>query len=69
MTGPVINLHFLTHCIITREEYDALEREVRARVYAGDATIAERILLHVLNDNRYRRNEIAAMEEPHDNGR
>lgn len=40
--------------ILTVEEYEQLEREVRGRVLANDAGVSDRICLRLLEEHRYR---------------
>jgi hypothetical protein len=54
MTNPVIRFHLYEPPILTVEQYEELEREVTARIMAGDVTRCERILARMLKDNRSR---------------
>lgn len=66
MSEAVIKLQFYDPCVISTEEYEIIQREVTARIIAGDAGPGERVLARLLLDqhSRYwearRQNEHAA---------
>lgn len=55
----VIRFHFYTNnpCLTT-DEFEELERTVTARILCGDAGIGEVILARLIEDMRWRYNEI-----------
>lgn len=51
---PVIRLHAYDPHIITWQEFEQLEKEIMARIMAGDATLGDAILARMLDHNRFR---------------
>lgn len=58
---PVINLHFFDPCIITAEEYEAIEKDLLTRHWTDDKQPGDKVLAFLLVMNRYRYLEIKAM--------
>ena len=56
----MIRMQTFEPCIITTEEYEAIQRDVRGRILAGDAGVGDRILLTLLEEHASRYSEAKA---------
>lgn len=59
----VIRMLTLEPCILTTDEYEALQREVRGRVFTQSDEVGDRILFKLLNE--YYGRYIEAWEQNH----
>jgi hypothetical protein len=64
MTNPaLIRMHALRPVTLTTDEYERLGREVRGRVLAQDAGIADLICLRLLEENAGRYHEAVEIDK------
>jgi hypothetical protein len=50
----MIRMHTYEPCVLSTQDYERLEREVRGRILAYDAGIGDHILLRLLEEHRPR---------------